>query len=67
MTVVHQSYGTPRVVYSLRNRLEQSHIYSELKVKRKKHVTAYQLLVPKEDASKAQELLNRYKRELERT
>lgn len=66
MTVIHQSFGTPRVIYTLRNRLERKNIHSELKVRRKrKNLTTYQLLVPKKDAQKAMDLLNRYKKELE--
>lgn len=66
MTVIHQSFGTPRVIYSLRRRLERKSIHSELKVRHgKKSLTTYQLLVPKKDAQKAMDLLNRYKEELE--
>ncbi|WP_380705471.1 hypothetical protein [Salinithrix halophila] len=65
MTVIHQSFGTPRVIYSLRGQLERHDITSELKVRRKNNITTYQLLVPKKDASRALELLNSYKKELE--
>ncbi|PTX60753.1 hypothetical protein C8P63_10863 [Melghirimyces profundicolus] len=65
MTVIHQSYGTPRVIYSLQNRLERANIPSELKVRQGKSITTYQLLVPRRDAKRALELLNRYKSELE--
>lgn len=66
MVQIHQSYGTPRVVYSLRNRLDRNHIESRLRIKRNKHLTAYQLLVPSQDAEKATEILHRYKKELEK-
>ncbi|MDR6225821.1 hypothetical protein [Desmospora profundinema] len=65
MVIIHQSYGTPRVIYSLRNCLERNHIESQLHVKRQKPITTYQLLVPRRDANKALDLLKRYKRELE--
>ncbi|WP_188432840.1 hypothetical protein [Kroppenstedtia guangzhouensis] len=66
MIVIHQSFGTPRVIYSLRNRLERHNIHSELRIHRgKKQWTTCQLLVPKKDSQKALDLLNRYKQELE--
>ncbi|QKG83419.1 hypothetical protein GXN76_02305 [Kroppenstedtia pulmonis] len=65
MVVIHQSFGTPRVIYSLRNRLERNLIHSELNVQRKKGIPTYQLLVPKKDARQARELLKHYKKELE--
>lgn len=65
MVIIHQSYGTPRTIYSLRNRLERHHIDSQLRVRRRKSITTYQLLVPRRDAQKANDLLQRYKRELE--
>ncbi|WP_107727803.1 hypothetical protein [Desmospora activa] len=66
MVQIHQSYGEPRVIYSLRNQLERNHIESRLRVKRKKHLTTYQLLVPSQDAQKAVEILDCYKKELEK-
>ncbi|MDA8352819.1 MAG: hypothetical protein M0Z65_06435 [Firmicutes bacterium] len=65
MTVIHQSYGTPRVAYSLRNHLERNHISSQLKIRNKKGLTAYQLLVPRKKAEQAKRLLNQYKQRLE--
>ncbi|SMO76512.1 hypothetical protein [Melghirimyces algeriensis] len=66
MTVIHQSYGTPRVVYALKSCLERNNIYSELKVESKKGLVAYQLLVPRQKAQKARNLLHLYKKELEK-
>lgn len=65
MVVIHHSYGTPRVIHSLRHRLDRNHIYNELKVNRNKSIITYQLMVPKRDVPRALELLRHYKEELE--
>jgi hypothetical protein len=64
MVVIHQSYGTPRVIYSLRGRLDRNQIYNQLRVNRKKNMTTYQLLVPRKDAQRALDVLHSYKQEL---
>ncbi|MCS1352037.1 hypothetical protein [Mechercharimyces sp. CAU 1602] len=64
MVVVHESFGAPRVIYSLRNQLERHNIYSELKVSRKRQIATYQLLVPKRDEKHALQLLSQYKEAL---
>lgn len=61
MVLLHQSYGTPRVVYTLQTELERHHIYSEFKVSRKKKLTNYQLWIRQRDAEKAREVLEKFK------
>lgn len=64
MQLLHQSYGTPRVVYGLKAELERRHIYARVKVTRKKKLTYFQLWIRQEDADQAQQVLETFKNRL---